>query len=110
VRQRPRFGYRRVTAVLNRDKHEPPVNEKRGHRLWPQEDLQVPQKQVKKRRIGSGDGGCLWHKPERKDHVWCCDFLSDQREDGRTLKFLPIEEPVHAGMSGAGSGSAFSLP
>ena len=92
VRERPRFGYRRVAAVLNRDQDERPINAKRVHRLWRQEGLQVPQKQVKKRRLGSSEGGCVRHKPEHKNHVWCLDFLSDQTEDGRTLKFLPIED------------------
>jgi len=26
------------------------------------------------------------------NHVWCYDFVKDQTADGRTLKFLPIED------------------
>ena len=92
VRQRPRFGYRRITRLLRQENEFREINVKRVHRLWRQEGLKVPQKQVKKRRLGSSEGGCVRRKPEHKDHVWCVDFLSDQTEDGRTLKFLPIED------------------
>jgi hypothetical protein len=35
------------------------VNRKRVWRLWKQEGLKVPQKQVKKRRIGNSDNGIV---------------------------------------------------
>ena len=92
VREHPRYGYRRITKLLRREAQFRQINEKRVHRLWRQEGLKVPKKQVKKRRLGTSAGGCVRHKPEHKDHVWCYDFLSDQTVDGRTLKFLPIED------------------
>src|SRR5829696_9882710 len=42
-RENPRYGYRRVWALLRREGW--PVNKKRVHRLWRQEGLKVPQKQ-----------------------------------------------------------------
>ncbi len=37
--QNPRYGYRRIDALLNQTEH---VNHKRGRRLWRKHRLQVP--------------------------------------------------------------------
>ena len=92
ARQRPRFGYRRIARLLRREDGFREINVKRVQRLWKQQGLKVPQKKVKKRRLGSSEGGCIRHRPEHQDHVWCYDFVSDQTADGRTLKFLLIED------------------
>ena len=52
----------------------------------------MPQKQRKKRRLGCSANGCVRHRAEHIDHVWCYDFVSDQTTDGRTLKFLTLED------------------
>ena len=90
VRRHPRYGYRRVWALLRREGHR--VNVKRVYRLWRREGLKVPRKQRKKRRLGHSVNGCVRHRAEHIDHVWCYDFVSDQTVDGRTLKFLTIED------------------
>jgi len=90
VRRRPRYGYRRVWALLRGDGFR--VNVKRVYRLWRKEGLRVPQKQRKRRRLGSSAGGVVRHRAQRRDHVWCYDFVSDQTADGRTLKFLTVED------------------
>jgi transposase InsO family protein len=59
-------------------------------RLWRQEGLRVPQRQRKRRRLGSSSNGCTRLCAERKNHVWSYDFLMDQTEDGRRLKLLPV--------------------
>jgi putative transposase len=41
--ENPRYGYRRVWALLRREGWE--VNKKRVERLWREADLKVPQKQ-----------------------------------------------------------------
>ena len=51
VRKHPRYGYRRVWALLRREGWR--VNRKRVHRLWRQQGLKVPRRQRKKRRLGS---------------------------------------------------------
>lgn len=89
-RRWPRFGYRRIGAMLRREGMK--VNTKRVYRLWRKECFQVPRKQVKKRRLGSSEGGCIRRRAEHKDHVWCYDFIHDTTVDGRTLKLLPIED------------------
>jgi transposase InsO family protein len=90
VRHHPRYGYRRVWALLRRDGFR--VNVKRVYRLWRKEGLKVPQKQRKKRRLGGSANGCVRHRAEHMDHVWAYDFVSDQTTDGGTLKFLTIED------------------
>ena len=88
ARKHPRFGYRRVTALLRRDGWA--VNLKRVHRLWRAAGLKVPQAQRKRRRVGSSDNSCTRHRAERPQHVWSYDFVMDQTSDGKRLKILPV--------------------
>ena len=88
VRQRPRFGYRRITDLLRADGWR--VNRKRIWRLWKQEGFKVPQKQRKKRRLGHSDNGIARHRPQHKDHVWAWDFIHDRDERGRALKWFGL--------------------
>jgi len=90
VRGHPRYGYRRIWALLRDDGFH--VNRKRVYRLWCKEGLKVPRKQRKRRRLGHSGNGCVRHQAERINHVWCYDFVSDQTVDGRTLKFLTLED------------------
>jgi transposase InsO family protein len=66
------------------------VNRKRVHRLWKKEGLKVPQKQHKRRRLGSSDNGIVRRRALHKEHVWAWDFIHDRTEDGRALKWLSI--------------------
>ena len=88
VRERPRYGYRFMVAILRREGWR--VNRKRVFRLWQQEGFQVPRKQRKKRRLGSRAGGCVRRRAEHKDHVWAWDFVFDRTANGRSLKWLSI--------------------
>ena len=87
ARENPRYGYRRVKALLVREGWS--VNLKRVHRLWRREGLKVPQIQ-RKRRLGRSENGCVRRRSERPDHVWSYDFIHDQTADGRGLKMLPV--------------------
>jgi len=84
----PRAGYRMATALLRRAGME--INSKRVQRLWRQEGLKVPRRQRKRQRLGSSEGGSQHWRAERVNHVWSYDFVFDQTEDGRRLKWLPI--------------------
>lgn len=88
AREHPRYGYRRITALLRREGWS--VNVKRVHRLWRREGLKVPQIQRKRRRLGHSENSCTRRRSERPDQVWSYDFLYDQTADGRQLKILPI--------------------
>ena len=66
------------------------INAKRVQRRWRQEGLKVPRRQRKRQRLGSSEGGTQRLRAERVNHVWSYDFIFDQTEDGRRLKWLPI--------------------
>jgi putative transposase len=89
-RENPRYGYRRVWAMLRREGWQ--VNKKRVHRLWREEGLKVPQKQRKRRRLAEGgsENGCTRRRAEHKNHVWSYDFVMDRTENGRALKMMPV--------------------
>jgi putative transposase len=84
----PRAGYRMATALLRRAGME--INAKRVQRLWRQEGLKVPRRQRKRQRLGNSEGGTQRLRAERVNRVWSYDFIFDQTEDGRRLKWLPI--------------------
>lgn len=88
VKRRPRYGYRRVCALLRREGWR--VNHKRIYRLWRREGLKVPQRRRKKRRLGQSENGCSRYRAERPNHVWSWDFLYERTEDGRPLKLLTV--------------------
>lgn len=83
-----RYGYRRVTALLNAEGWS--VNHKRVERIWRQEGLKVPQKQPKRGRLWLNDGSCIRLRPEHKDHVWSYDFVKARTADGRAFRILTL--------------------
>ncbi len=84
----PRFGYRRITALLQREGWR--VNRKRVQRLWRLEGLRVPVRQRKRRRLGNTNGAVTRRCAEQRLDVWSYDFVMDATEDGRRLKMLPV--------------------
>lgn len=86
--QRPRFGYRRIAALLRHEGWK--ASATRVLRLWRQEGLKVPRKHRKKRHPGAMKNACHLRKAERKDHVWCWDFVFDRTVKGSPLKWLSI--------------------
>lgn len=84
----PRYGYRRVTALLRAEGRK--VNVKRVLRLWRAEGLKVPHRQRKRRRLGSSEGGTQRRRAVRRNEVWSYDFAFDQTADGRPLKVPPV--------------------
>ena len=88
VRRRPRFGYRRLAALLRRDGWT--INTKRVHRLCRREGLKVRRKLRKRRAIGESSNACHVRSAEHKDHVWTWDFAFDRTTSGTTLKWLSI--------------------
>lgn len=88
VCRRPRFGYRRLAAVLKREGWS--VNAKRIHRLCRKEGLKVRRTLRTKRAIGQSANACHVRRAERMDHVWTWDFVFDRTTSGTTLKWLSI--------------------
>jgi putative transposase len=88
ARKHPRFGYRRMTALLVQEGWA--INKKRVHRVWKKEGLRVPQRKVRRRRLGDSANSCTRRAAEYPNHVWSYDFLMDQTEDGGRLKIMAI--------------------
>jgi transposase InsO family protein len=83
-----RYGYRRITALLRMAGWK--VGKDRVQRIWRREGLKVPKKQRSRRRLWLNDGSCIRLRPERPNHVWSYDFVSDRTEEGRTLRVLTL--------------------
>lgn len=88
VRQRPRFGYRRIAYLLRKEGFC--AGDTRVLRLWRREGLKVSKKKRKKRRLGTTANGCHRRSAEHKDHVWAWDFVFDKTMAGSPLKWLSI--------------------
>ena len=88
AQKHPRYGYRFITAKLRQDGWH--VNKKRVQRLWQKEGLQVPYRRTIKRSRGRSENACFLKKAAFINHVWTYDFIEDQTEDGRMLKFLTV--------------------
>jgi putative transposase len=88
VKDHPRFGYRRIWALLRREGWR--VNRKRVYRLWRKQGLNVPRRKKKKRRLGQKENGCATRRALARNHVWAWDFIHDRTADGRPLKWLSV--------------------
>jgi transposase InsO family protein len=87
----PRYGYRRIWALLNREGWI--INKKAVRRIWRQSGLKVakPQANPKPRREHGQDRNACHLRPSRgKDDVWTWDFIFDRTGDGRSLKWLSL--------------------
>lgn len=82
----PRYGYRRITALLRRDGFE--INPKRVARIRREEGLKVSKRQKRTRRVGVSTAERL--KAERPRHVWSWDFVEDQTENGSRFRILTL--------------------
>ena len=83
-----RYGYRRITALLQRDGWT--VNVKRVERIWRHEGLKVPARQPKRTRLWLNDGSRLRLRPEHPDHVWSYDFVEHRTHNGRKYRMLNV--------------------
>lgn len=86
ARRHQRYGYRRIAHLMRREGS--PVNEKRVHRLWKAERLQVGRWKRQKRRYGPQ--GEVLEKAQHPNHVWSYDFAEDRTEKGRCLRMLMV--------------------
>jgi transposase InsO family protein len=87
----PRYGYRRIRALLNREGWS--VNKKAVRRVWRLSGLRLagPRAAPKPRRPhGQDANACHLRPPRGKDDVWTWDFIFDRTSDGRILKWLSL--------------------
>lgn len=83
-----RYGYRRVTALLQIEGWQ--VNHKRVERIWREEGLKVPKKQIKRGRLYFNDGSCIRLKALHKNHVWSYDFVQERLHNGKKIRLLTV--------------------
>ena len=92
ARRHPRYGYRRVHALLARRGWS--VNLKRVRRLWNELGLRRPLRLRKVRKLGPKPGfsanSCVQQPARFKNDVWTCDFIQDRTASGRPLKWLTL--------------------
>jgi putative transposase len=87
----PRFGYRRIRVMLDREGWS--VNKKTVRRHWRQLGLKLAgfRAKPKPRRPHGQDANACHLRPSRgKDDVWTWDFLFDRTSDGRSIKWLSL--------------------
>lgn len=82
----PRYGYRRITALLKREGFE--VNAKRIARIRREEGLKVSKKQRRMKRLGISTAERL--RAKRPRQVWSWDFVADQTENGSNFRILTL--------------------
>ena len=82
----PRYGYRRITALMRRDGFE--VNGKRVARIRREEGIKVSKKQRRTKRLGISTAER--RRAERPRQVWSWDFLADQTENGSSFRILTL--------------------
>jgi len=82
----PRYGYRRIWALLRRSGHE--VNLKKVLRLWRKAELMLKRRPARIRRKGNRVPGPLRAAYPR--HVVTYDFMFDETSEGRRLKILTV--------------------
>jgi putative transposase len=83
-----RYGYRRITEMLQRAGWSVGVD--RVLRIWRREGLKVPSKKRPRRRLWLNDGSCIRLRPERHNHVWSYDFVEAQTQDGRKVRLMTL--------------------
>lgn len=83
-----RYGYRKIAALLRTEGWF--VNDKRIERIWREEGLKVPSKQVKKARLYFNNGSCIRLRPLHKNHVWSYDFVQERLHNGKKIRLLTV--------------------
>ena len=74
--ENPRYGYRRMWALLKREGWV--VNRKRVQRLWREAEPKVPAKKVRKRRrMGDSENSTMRKRADHVNHVWSYNFAVD---------------------------------
>jgi putative transposase len=87
----PRYGYRRIWALLVREGWT--INKKAVRRVWRVMGLKLakPRGTPRPRRPHGQDLNACHLRPSRgKDDVWTWDFIFDRTRNGRSLKWLSL--------------------
>ena len=82
---RPRFGYRRLHVLLQREGWE--VNHKRVYRLYCAEELAV---RMKRRAKRASHSRLVLAQATAANERWSMDFVADRLDDGRGFRVLTV--------------------
>ncbi len=85
--QRPRFGYRRLPALLSREGRV--VNHKRVYRLYREEGLTLAWRGRKRRAAGKR---VPLERPTGVNERWSVDFIHDQLGSGSRFRVLSVAD------------------
>jgi putative transposase len=80
ARAHPRYGFRRVHALL------PGVNLKAVHRIWKAEGLRLSRKVRRKLKVAKMPSVAL----TAPNQAWCMDFACDRLANGRQARILAV--------------------
>ena len=86
ARERQRFGYRRLTALLRRE--APGINHKRVYRLY--RDLGLAMRRRKRKHSGQRLAAATKTPLQRVNQRWAMDFVADTLAHGRTFRILTL--------------------
>ena len=86
----PRYGYRRIWALLRGEGFE--VNRKRIERLWRLEGHRVPPqtKSRQKKSLGSAMNSSINLAASHPNQIWSYDFVAARTADGGPLRILNV--------------------
>jgi len=84
--QHPRYGYRRIVALLRQEGWD--TSRKQVQRLRRTEGLRVPPPRRRQSRRGVSTG--LPTQAKHRGHVWTWDFVADATVHGGTLRMLTV--------------------
>ncbi|MDD5199767.1 MAG: IS3 family transposase [Terrimicrobiaceae bacterium] len=84
----PRYGYRRITAMLDRAQPGRRINVKAVQRVRSKEGLQVRRKQRRMKRLGLSTSER--QRAQANNAVWSWDFVYDQTENGESFRVLTL--------------------
>ena len=88
AKQYGRYGYRKIAELLRIEGWQ--VNHKKVERLWREEDLQIPQRHRKRKRLYHKDSSVIRLRPKYQNHIWSIDFVHDKLANGRPYKMLTV--------------------
>ena len=80
AKQYGRYGYRKIAQLLRIEGWT--VNHKKVERLWREEDLQLPHRHKRRKRLYHKDSSVIRLRPKHPNHVWSVDFVHDKLSNG----------------------------
>lgn len=81
-----KMGYRKIHELIVRSGDI--INHKRFYRIWNEQNLQLPRKTVRRRKMFTINPRP--YPAEQTNDVWCYDFIFDKTVLGETLKMLVV--------------------